>query len=62
MAGKKKGLLRKLRLANSKLELAVSLISAAVTIGSIAQKALEKSREYKEQEENKDKVKEKENS
>ena len=54
MAGKKNGFIPKRKLANNPIELAVSLISAAVTIGGIVQKALEKSREYKAQQEKKE--------
>lgn len=47
MAGKKRGFIPRRKVANNPIELAVSLISAAVTVGSIVQMALEKSREYK---------------
>lgn len=51
MSVRKKGFIPRRKVANSKLELAISLFSAAVTLGSIVQKALEKSREYKAQQE-----------
>jgi len=51
MAVRKKGFIPRRKVANSKLELAISLLSAAVTVGSIVQKAIEKSREYKAQQE-----------
>ena len=54
MAGKKRGFIPRRKIARNPLELAISLISAAVTVGSIAQLALEKSREYKAQRKQKD--------
>ena len=59
MAGKKRGFIPRRKIANNPLELAISLISAAITVGSIAQMALEKSREYKAQQKKEENQKEK---